>query len=149
MTQTALGRILEIAVKTARGGPMRAIDSAQAVVDGGLTEDLPVSKKRGITFVSTSSWQDTLADLNAEVPWTARRANVLVEGPGLAEWIGHRVRCGEVELLIHGETTPCSMMDDQFQGLQAALAPECRAGVYGQVLKSGCFKIGDPIELLD
>ncbi len=144
----AIGRIAGIAVKTARRGPMRPIDEAEAVVGGGITEDLRPSPKRGITLLSREQWDEATAELGVELSWLTRRANVLVEGLRMGGLIGRRVRLGTVELLIRGETTPCKMMDGQHSGLREALAPDCRAGVYGQVLRAGRFRVGDPVELL-
>lgn len=145
MSESPEGRIVSIAVKTARGGPMREIEEAEAVVDGGITADLRVSAKRGITLLARDRWEDALQDLGAELPWHTRRANVLVDGLDLAALIGKRVRIGEVELQIGGETTPCSMMDKMYRGLKAALLPDCRAGVYGRVLQAGHFRVGDRV----
>lgn len=143
------GRVVGIAVKTAKGGPMREIASAEAVVDGGITAGTPVSKKRGITFLSRERWDATMEEVMADLPWHTRRANVLVEGLDLASLIGRCVRLGNVELEIRGETHPCAKMDALYEGLRKALEPDCRGGVYGQVTRGGTFRVGDALVVLD
>jgi MOSC domain-containing protein YiiM len=124
---------------------MREICEAEAVADGGITANLKVHPKRGITLLAKEQWRAAMLELGAELPWHTRRANVLVEGLDLEGLIGRRVLLGGVELLIGGETTPCAMMDKQYEGLKAALAPECRAGVYGRVVQGGRFRVGDTV----
>ena len=140
--------IAGIAVRTSRGGPMQTLDAATATAGGGLAEDIRVSRQRGITLLSRSAWAEAIAELGAELPWHTRRANVLVDDLPLAELIGKSVRLGEVVLQIHAETEPCEMMDRQYPGLRRALEPNCRAGVYGQVLMGGRLRIGDHVEEL-
>jgi len=91
-----VGRVVGIAVKTVRRGPMRPIDEAKAVVDGGITVDLRPSRKRGITLLSREQWDEATAELGVDLPWLTRRANVLVEGLRMGELIGRRVRLGTV-----------------------------------------------------
>jgi MOSC domain-containing protein YiiM len=141
--------IAGIAVRTSRRGAMQTIDEASAVPRGGLAEDIPVSRQRGITLLSRSAWAAAIAELGVELPWYTRRANVLVDDLALAETIGKTLRVGEVVLKIHAETEPCQMMDEQHLGLRNALEPECRAGVYGEVLVGGRLRIGDVVEVCD
>lgn len=143
------GRVAAIAVKTAKGGPMREIEVAEAVVDGGITAGTPVSAKRGITFLSRERWNAAMDELMVDLPWHTRRANVLVEGLDLAPLIGRRVRLGDVEVDIRGETHPCARMDALYEGLRRALEPDCRGGVYGQVVRGGTFRVGDDLVVLD
>ncbi|MFH1111309.1 MAG: hypothetical protein V1790_19250 [Planctomycetota bacterium] len=41
-----------------------------------------------------------------------------------------------------------SLMDQQHAGLRQALVPDCRGGVYGQVLAGGAVCIGDHVTLI-
>jgi MOSC domain-containing protein YiiM len=144
-----LGRVVAIAIKSRKRGPMIEIDEAEAVVDGGIVGAPKPSVKRGITLIERDKWEAALRDAKAELPWHARRANVLVDGVDLAALIGKRVRMGDVELLIGGETKPCRQMDEIHRGLQEALRPEKRGGVYGRVLWAGSFRIGDKVEAME
>ena len=143
------GKVVGIAVRTEKLGPMRELERAAATLGGGITDDIAVKPHRGITLISREQWSDTMQELSADLPWHTRRANVLVEGLRLADLVGVTVRLGGVELHIHGETKPCGLMDTYYDGLQAALAPDMRAGVHGQVIHAGSFVLGDTITVVD
>lgn len=149
MTQTAPGRIVAIAAKSEKRGPMLELQEAEAEVDGGLTVGRPGSRKRGITLLAREQWEAATRELGVDLHWHNRRANVLVEGIDLGALIGRRIRLGTVELLIGGETTPCGLMNQQYPGLREALAPDCRAGVYGRVIRAGRFRVGDEVAVLE
>lgn len=137
------GRVLAIAVRTKKNGPMREVDRADAREGGGLTGDLASEPDRGITILSERLWNETLEELGHSLPWHSRRANVLVGGLDFAELIGKTLRLGEVELAIVGETEPCRLMNLRHQGLMQALVPNLRGGLHGRVIKSGTIRVGD------
>lgn len=142
------GRVLGIAL---RNGPlvMREVPTAQATAGAGLTGDHQVSAERGITFISAPQWAEVTRELNAELPWFTRRANVLLDWPALGELIGRTIRVGPVRVAIKGETRPCGLMDRLYNGLRAALKPEFRAGVHGEVLNAGQIQVGDEVRVED
>lgn len=148
MQETDSIRVAAVAVRTAVDGPMREIDLAVAKVDGGIDGDLKCRPDRGITFMSSQQWAQVVRELNAELPWHLRRANVLVDAPELSGWIGRTVRLGEIEVDIKAETKPCGLMEKLHGGLMVALKPECRGGVYGRVTQAGSFGVGDTITIL-
>ena len=43
------------------------------------------------------------------------------------------------------ETAPCERMDEQHQGLRAALTPDWRGGVSCKVLNDATIKVGDGV----
>ena len=143
------GTIAGIAVRTAKMGPMQELASARAEIGAGINGDLPVSAKRGITFLSEEQWADTLRDLGVALPWHTRRANVLVRGLRLADLVGRTIHLGTVEVRIHKETKPCDNMDKLYAGLQKALVPDMRGGVYGEVLIAGQFAVGDSVAVVE
>jgi len=128
---------------------MQAIDSARVDVARGIVDDFRGSQRdRQITILSESAWNRACAEVGAELPWTVRRANLLVDGVEFDDsFVGKRVVIGKVELEITGETDPCSRMDAQHTGLTAALEPEWRGGVCCKVLKPGELRIGDTLEI--
>lgn len=129
---------------------MQSIDSAQISVAIGIHGDLRGSQQgRQITILSEPSWQKACSELEADLPWTTRRANLLVDAIEFdASCLGKTVRIGEVELVITEETEPCSQMDAQHQGLTAALTPDWRGGVCCNVVKPGNIRIGDQVDFV-
>lgn len=149
MSDALVGKIRAIAIKTATSGPMREVEDAVAEVDGGLAGGVRPDPERGITFIATVPWRLVMGELNANLPWHTRRANVLIEAESLGHLIGKRVRFGEVEVQVRAETRPCGLMDQFLPGLKNALKPDCRAGVYGRVIRGGSFRVGDVISAGD
>ena len=47
------------------------------------------------------------------------------------------------------EVDPCFRMDEQVEGLKAALTPDWRGGVGCTVLQNGSVSIGDPVTIID
>jgi MOSC domain-containing protein YiiM len=139
-----------IAIRNRPRLAMQSIDSAQISVDNGILGDIRGTQKdRQITILSESAWQNACQQLDTELPWTTRRANLLVDGIVFDEsWIGRKLRIGTVELVVTRETIPCSMMDAQHQGLTAALATHWRGGICCNVVSPGHIKLGDQVEFV-
>ena len=72
---------------------------------------------------------------------------LLVEGLALPTAPGARLRIGTVELLVTGETEPCSRMDEVVSGLRAALTPDWRGGVTCRVVSGGEIKLGESMTM--
>ena len=136
-------KILAIAVRTEKNGPMQERAQAHASPENGLDGDLPAPVHRRITMLSTDQWTETTSVLGTEFPWHTRRANVLLEGGSLEDLIGSTVRLGELSVKINAETVPCQLMDKIHLGLREALVPDCRGGVYGEIVEGGTLKVGD------
>ena len=99
-------------------------------------------RHRQVTVITREGWEAACAELGQQLPWTTRRANILVEGLALAEATGRTIRIGEVALTITGETDPCSRMEEQVPGLRDALTPEWRGGVTCDVAHGGEVAVG-------
>lgn len=145
---TSQARVVALAVRSGRRGPMIEVDEAVAECDSGLAGDLPARPPRGLTLLAQEQWLQVCAELNAELPWHTRRANVLVEGLRLGELIGARLALGEVEIDVVDETEPCGEMDRLHPGLRRALTPDCRGGVHGRIVRAGTIRTGDPVRVL-
>ena len=143
-----MSSIKAIAIKNRPRVAMQSIDSAQISVGNGILGDFRGSQLgRQVTILSESAWQQACAEVDADLPWTVRRANLLIDGVEFgASYVGKTVRVGDVELVVTEETAPCSQMDAQHQGLTAALTPEWRGGICCNVVKPGEIRIGDRIE---
>jgi len=132
-------------IKRAHRGPMDRVDEAQLEVGRGLVGNVDRSRRRQVTIIDRDTWNRLMAELNADVDPSSRRANLLISGIALANTRGRVLRIGGARLLIDGETTPCERMDDAVPGLQAAMRQNWSGGVFAQVLTGGTIRIGDPI----
>lgn len=145
MSEKTVGRILSIALRTRPKGPMREVQRATAIENGGLQGDVAVRPDRGITFLASAQWTEVTQLLGADLPWHTRRANVLVDAPSLAGWIGKTIAVGAIQVRINAESKPCNLMDRLHPGLREALLPDARGGVYGRILRGGAIHVGDEI----
>ena len=84
-------------------------------------------------------------ELGAELPWTFRRANLLVDGVALPQDAGAKLTIGNLQLKVTLETAPCELMDAQHDGLTAALTPDWRGGVCCRVLNDAEVRLGDSV----
>lgn len=144
------GRVIGIAWRDRPRAPMIEAEAAAVTVAAGVEGDYHGRSRvrdRLVTVLAVEGWQAACAELGATLPWTYRRANLLVEGLGLAGQIGARLVAGPLVLEIVEETEPCARMDAQHQGLTAALVPDWRGGVTCRVLSDGALRVGDPIRL--
>jgi len=104
--------------------------------------------RRQVTVLSQESWQAACDSLHTDLPWTLRRANLLVQGLTFdASHVGWRLRLGDAELEICYECDPCPRMDEQHQGLTAALQPDWRGGVCCRVIRAGTVRLGTRVSL--
>ena len=143
-----MSSIKAIAIKDHPRVAMQSIDSVRVDVASGIRGDFRGSQRnRQVTILSEIAWQRACAEVGAELPWTLRRANLLVDGVEFdPSYVGRRVRIGEVELEVTEEMGPCTRMDAQYAGLTAALEIEWRGGVCCKVLQPGELSVGDTIE---
>lgn len=138
-----------------RRAPMEEIERGLISVDGGLEGDHkgPKFPKRRITILSREDWETALMDLTdlagpVSLPWTTRRANLLVEGVRLPRARGGVIRIGPVVLEVTYPTQPCKRMDEAHDGLMKALHPEWRGGVTCSVVEGGEVALGDAVTIL-
>jgi len=148
MSEAQVGKVLAIALRRGEHGPMIEVDRALARKDAGVEPDRWPKPKRGVTFLAAAQWRDVQRELDSDLPWHARRANLLVDADTLAHLLDRTIRVGGATLEIKGETKPCKLMEETLAGLRAALAVECRGGVFGRVVEAGEIHVGDEIRLL-
>jgi len=138
-----------IAIKTKPRVAMQERDFAEITVEKGISGDFRGSQAgRQITILAQSAWQNTCDTIGTDLPWTTRRANLLVDEIDFGEGdVGKTIRIGEVSLEITQETNPCSLMDQQHQGLKKALFTKWRGGVCCNVITPGSIRVGDQVEI--
>ena len=143
--QHATGTVEAIAYRPTDGLTMHLLDECEVLTGRGLSLENRPTGKREITLLSVERWADACRELGAELPWTFRRANLLIRGIDLAAQVGKTVTIGSVRVLVHGETRPCKIMDAQHEGLRTALVPHVRGGVHAEVLTGGAVRKGDRV----
>jgi MOSC domain-containing protein YiiM len=109
--------------------------------------------RRQVTILAREAWQAAIAQLPdvedvASLAWTARRANLLVEGVDLPRAKGGIIAIGTVRLEVTGQTVPCARMDEAHEGLRRALHPDWRGGVTCRVVEGGKAQVGDQVTVL-
>lgn len=134
-----------IYIKTARRGAMRAATEATMHEGRGLAGNANQGGRRQVTILEQEAWDDAMAMLGGSLEPHARRANLVVRGVRLPHTVGRVLRVGDTRIRILGETKPCRRMDEALPGLEAALQPDWRGGVYGEVVAGGIIRAGDPV----
>lgn len=146
---TATGKLLAIQRAAQLRGPLEQVTHVAVSAVSGIEGDARgVKKDRQVTIVFSDGWQAACRDLGADLPWTLRRANLLVDGMSAPREWGARLRIGSVLLMVTEETKPCGIMEKQHAGLRAALTPDWRGGVCCKVLEGGVISTGDRVELV-
>ena len=145
------GQVRWIGLRPARGVPMRAVDSAEAVAGKGLRGDryTSASGKRGITLIQAEHLPAIAALIGFDAVETAAlRRNLVVSGIPLIALKGRRFRIGDV--LCEG-TAPC----DPCSRMEAALGPggynamRGHGGLCARVLQSGTLRVGDAVTWIE
>jgi MOSC domain-containing protein YiiM len=145
--------VMAIATKSKSKAPMELHDEATVTTVDGIVGDRlgrgGKDRNRQVTLLSDELWAETCAGLGASLPWTARRANVLIRGVDFdAVSIGTKLRFGtDVILQVTGVTLPCKRMDEAYPGLQGELHGR-RGGLTCRVVRGGTLRIGDGLSLV-
>ncbi len=142
------GVLLAISTRPTDGDPMTLQETANVVAGRGIDTENRKTGTREITLICDWAWKRTCEQLDTELPWTTRRANLLTKGIDLPTTIGKTIAIGDVRIKVHDESRPCGLMDEQHAGLRDALKPESRGGVCGEVLVSGVIRVDDSVSVL-
>ena len=142
------GKLVGIATRTASRAPMVELERAEVTLQRGVERDFRGKPgSRQVTVLSADAWRAACAELGQTLPWTTRRANLLIEGIDLADSAGATLAIGDVVLRISGETEPCSRMEEACAGLHRCLEPDWRGGVSCAIMAGGRIELGATVEL--
>jgi MOSC domain-containing protein YiiM len=144
----AEGRLEGIWIKRARRGPMDPVVLATLVPGRGLAGNADQGGRRQVSILQAEVWDELALELRAALDPSVRRANLLVRGVALRGSRGLGLRIGACMVRVGGELTPCERMEEAWPGLQEALRPNWRGGVFGEVIAGGEVHVGDPVTLL-
>jgi len=140
------GQIEAIWVKRAHRGPMDAVREATLIAGRGLEGSVDRSRRRQVTLLEREAWEQCEAQVGGTADPSRRRANILVSGLRLARTRGRVLVIGSARIVVGGELTPCERIEEIVPGLQDAMRPEWRGGVFAQVVVGGTIRVGDRIE---
>jgi MOSC domain-containing protein YiiM len=142
------GKLIGIAKAAQLRSPLEEMRRANVSVDAGIAGDIRGRKRdRQITVLFRESWDDACRELGVALPWTTRRANLLVEGVAAPQKAGGQVCIGNVVLEVMLETDPCQLMENAHAGLRSALTPNWRGGVCCKVIAGGEIRLGDLVSV--
>jgi MOSC domain-containing protein YiiM len=142
-----MGRLIGIARREKKRAPMETLGSAEISVETGVAGDSRGKPgQRQVTLLSARAWRATCDHLGRDVDWTTRRSNLFIDDLDLPREAGHIIAIGNVRLKTTMEIVPCSRMDEQADGLTAALQHDWRGGVGCEVLNGGVVSLGDAVE---
>ena len=147
------GELTGIARRLDIMGPMVELEEAPVTCERGVAGD-PRGQPgpRQVSLLLERDWREVGFELRQQLPWTVRRANLLVAGIELPIYsyepcwlaIGD-----DLIIAVNGEMAPCWRMDNAVHGLAGALALDWRCGRICNVLRSGWIKLGDKVEQFD
>ena len=142
-----MGKVVGIATRDKKGEPMIVCASVGVTFKSGVGGDCNslVRNNRQITLMAIESWDAVCKDLDRKLHWATRKANILVEGIDLKNTTNEYLQIGNIYLQITGELKPCYKMDEQFNGLQNALASDWRGGVTCKLINEGEIHENDKV----
>jgi MOSC domain-containing protein YiiM len=140
-------RLERLFLKRAHRGPMDERPALILVAGRGVAGSADQGGRRQVSILSREDWEDAVREAGGDADPAARRANLLVSGVALRGRRGQVLAIGPARLRLLGELTPCERMDEALPGLQDALRPAWRGGVFAEVLVGGEIRAGDEVAL--
>ncbi len=103
-------------------------DECSVVPGGGLTTENRPAGTREVTLMSIEAWRDVCSELQADLPWHTRRANLLIEGLDLGKTIGQTLSIGAVR--VRYAASP-SLVGSWTNSTRGSVRPSRRASAAG------------------
>lgn len=146
------GELKGIARRAALMGPMLELEETLVTRESGVACD-PRGQPgpRQVSLLLERDWREVGFEMRRQLPWTVRRANLLVAGIELPVYSYEPcwLRIGEdLIIAVNGEMAPCWRMEAVQEGLSGALAIDWRCGRICSVVEAGLIKRGDLVEVL-
>jgi MOSC domain-containing protein YiiM len=141
-----MGTLEFIWVKRVRRGPMDAVPVAELIAGRGLSGNANQGGRRQVTLIELERWQEFMRLLDADLPTSTRRANLVVSGCALRDTRGRELKVGGTVLRVAGETKPCEIMEEALPGLREVMYPGWGGGAFAEVLEGGTIRVGDVVE---
>jgi MOSC domain-containing protein YiiM len=138
-------RVLRLWTRPEKAGAMVEHDSLELVEGQGVEGDHTFGRMRHVTIVFEDDWKQAEAALGRQVDPAGRRANVFVAGGNGQRYVGGKIRLGGALVEIKQIVAPCPVMEQAAEGLQEALGPDGRGGIWGRVLESTTLQVGDTL----
>ena len=139
------GKLTGIFIKRVRRGVMDAAESAELIAGKGLLGNTDQGGHRQVTIMEAEVWSELMRRFESDLPPSARRANLLVEGIDLKFSRDRVLRIGECRIRIWGETKPCERLNHALPGLKEAMYDNWSGGAFGEVLVGGPISAGDEV----
>ncbi|MDG6773017.1 MOSC domain-containing protein [Thiomicrorhabdus sp. ZW0627] len=146
-----MAKLIGIATHSSSKGPITTHERIHVSKESGLENDYQGARRREtqVTLLSKKRWDEVCRQLDADINWTERRANLLVDDMDFDEsMIGQQIQVGSVLLEITCETDPCMRMEAIKPGLKEALTPNWYGGARCKVLREGEIELDDNVSLL-
>ncbi len=144
--EMAAGKLEDIWLKTAHGGPMQKVSAASLLKGKGIKDSADFGGRRQVTIIEKENWDLLCAQMGQDLDPSMRRANLMVSGVPLLDSESKVLQVGTIRIRVQGETRPCQMMDHACHGLREKMALMWRGGVWGDVLDEGQIGIGDAVD---
>ena len=140
-----------IAIRAKSKATMDELTEVNVSISKGLAGDARGNPgKRQVSLLSAEQWGMACKVVGSKLPWTTRRANILVSGVQFGAQHVNKIVCiGDLRMRVCAETDPCIIMERAHRGLKNALMPDWRGGVLCEVLSPGDIKVGDEVILFN
>lgn len=148
-TLPQVGTVQWIGLRPARDEWMNAVESVEAVAEGGLRGDRYKggSGKRGITLIQAEHLPAIAALAGRDVEPALLRRNVVVSGIPLIALKDRQFRIGDVVLEGTESCDPCSRMETAL-GAGGYNAMRGMGGLCARIVSGGNFRVGDEVVAL-